>query len=47
MNYATPKKDISINVANKSKLKIVISDAGNGIAGDWGVLADATVILLL
>ncbi|WP_291631065.1 NPCBM/NEW2 domain-containing protein [Clostridium sp.] len=44
MNYATPKKDISINVANKSKLKIVISDAGNGIAGDWGVLADAKFI---
>lgn len=44
MNYNTPKQDISLNVANKSKLKIVVNDGGNGITGDWGVLADARFI---
>ena len=41
MRYNTPKQDISLNVTGKSKLKIVVSDGGNGNLGDWGVLANA------
>ncbi|RDY27001.1 exo-alpha-sialidase [Romboutsia weinsteinii] len=44
MNFNTPKEDISFNITNESKLKIVVNDSGNGNSGDWGVLGDAKFI---
>lgn len=45
IKYDTPKEYISIDLPNwANKLKIIVNDGGNGIAGDWGVLADAKFI---
>ena len=44
MNFYTPLQNISFDIGNASKLKIVVSDANNGNSGDWGVLGDAKFI---
>ncbi len=40
----TPKQDISFDINNASKLKIVVDSANNNIDGDWGVLGDARLV---
>lgn len=44
MDNKTPAKPVSVNIAGRSELKLIVADAGNGHANDHGDWADAKLI---
>lgn len=44
MTGATPKKPVSVSVAGKQQLKLVVTDAGDGIGSDHGDWAGARLV---
>lgn len=44
MDSLSMTKAINVNVTGKQKLKLVVTDGGNGIGADWAAWADARLI---
>ncbi|MPQ44646.1 glycosyl hydrolase family 95 catalytic domain-containing protein [Clostridium tarantellae] len=44
MNHNTPQKYIKVPIKNKSELKLIVKDGGNGIGSDHGSFGDAKLI---